>query len=172
MEPYRTSGTVDEAVLKEIIGIFVPVWYRRLTRTFCAVSLLLVLVFAFAAKKPLFAVLFLAFAAQFACYPALLRRRHFKLAIARLNEQAGSTSFRQESFFNVDGLAVHNPDTGGSILLRYDSFAAVRESKHYFTLLTEGQQYTLIFKDCLTDEQLHSFLPDLKQHCPKLRIRR
>ena len=38
--------------------------------------------------------------------------------------------------------------------------------------MTRGQQFTLIFKDCLTDEQKKSFIHDMKQRCPKLKVRR
>ena len=108
----------------------------------------------------------------FACYPALLRRKHWKLAVTRLTEQAGTSSFRMESFFNVDGLVVHNLETDASVLLRYEDIAFLSESKRCFALMTKGQQFTLVFKDCLTDEQKKNFIHDLKQRCPKLKVRR
>ena len=109
---------------------------------------------------------------MFVSYPALLRRRHWKLAITRLTEQTGTSSFRLETFFNVDGLVVRNLETNGSVLLRYEDIAYLSESKHCFAIMTRGQQFTLIFKDCLTDEQKKRFIHDMKQRCPKLKVRK
>ena len=172
MDPYRTSGTIDEAVIKETIGIFIPTWYRRLTGTLCAVSLLFVLIFAFEAKKFLFAAFFLLFAALFASYPALLRRRFFKITTVRMREQAGTLSLPFESFFTVDGLSVHNLKADASAVLRYEDIAFALKSKRCFAVMTRGQQFSVIFKEHLTDEQQKNFLPDLKRRCPNLQIRR
>lgn len=174
MDQYRTSGVIDEAALKETIGIFIPRWYHWLTRTFCVLSLLMALFLGAGAKKIGFACFFLFFAALFASYPALHRRRYLKMSIVRMEEQTGSPSLSLsiESFFNMDGLVVHNQKTDASALLSYDNIAFVRKSKHYFTVMTRGQQFSLIFKDCLTDEQKRNFMPDLKQRCPHIKIRK
>ena len=172
MDQYRTSGTLDEAAIKETVKIYVPTWYRWLNRVFCAFSVLMFLLFGLVGKNVGFSCLYLFFTAIFASYPTLLRRKHWKLAVTRLTEQAGTASFRMESFFNVDGLVVHNLETDGSVLLRYEDIAFLSESKHYFAVMTRGQQFTLVFKDCLTDEQKKNFIHDLKQHCPKLKVRK
>jgi len=172
MDQYRTSGVIDEAAIKETAKIFIPSWYRRLTGTFCILSFLMALFLGFGVKKIGFACFFLLFTALFASYPALHRRRSGKITAARLAEQAGSCSLRIESFFNMDGLVVHNLNTDGSILLRYDSIAFLSQSKHYFAVMTKGQQFSILFKDCLLPEQIESFVPFLKEKCPKLKIRR
>ena len=174
MDQYRTSGVIDEAAMKEIIGIFIPTWYRWLTGTCCVLSLLMSLFMGIGVKKVGFACVFLFFSALLASYPALHRRRYLKMTLARTKEQTGSPSLSlpMESFFNVEGLVVHNPKTDASALLRYDDIAFVRKSKRYFTVMTRGQQFSLVFKDCLTDEQQKSFMSDLKQRCPKIKVRR
>ena len=172
MDQYRTSGTLDEGAIKETAKIYVPPWYRWLTRAFCVCCFLLFLLFSLIGKDVVSSCFFLFGTVLFACYPALLRRRYWKLAITRLTEQAGTSSFQMESFFNMDGLVVHNLETDGSVLLRYEDIAFLSESKRHFAIMTRGQQFTLIFKDCLTDEQKKSFIHDLKQRCPKLKIRR
>lgn len=172
LDQYRTSGTLDEAAIKETAKIYVPTWYRWMNRVFCVFCFLLFLLFSLVGKNVGFSCLFLFFMAIFASYPTLLRRKHWKLAIIRLTEQTGTSSFQMESFFNVDGLVVHNLETDGSVLLRYEDIAFLSESKRYFALMTKGQQFTLIFKDCLTDEQKKNFIHDMKQRCPKLKVRK
>ena len=172
MDQYRTSGTFNEAAIKETAKIYVPSWYRWLNRVFCAFSFLMFLLSSLVGKDVGFSCFFLFAVAVFVSYPALLRRRHWKLAVTRLTEQAGTSSFRLETFFNVDGLVARNLETDGSVLLRYEDIAYLSESKHCFAIMTRGQQFTLIFKDCLTDEQKKSFIHDMKQRCPKLKVRR
>lgn len=172
MDQYRTSGTLDEAAIKENAKIYVPTWYRWLTRAFCVFCFLFFLLFSLIGKNVVFSCFFLFGTVLFASYPTLLRRRYWKLTITRLTEQTGTSSFRLETFFNVDGLVVRNLETDGSVLLRYEDIAYLSESKHYFALMTRGQQFTLIFKDCLTDEQKKSFIHDMKQRCPKLKVRK
>ena len=172
MDQYRTSGVIDQAAIKETAKLFVPTWYIRLTRGFCILALLMALFLGVGAKKVGFACFFLCIAALFASYPAMHRRRYAKITLARLTEQAGKSSIRVESFFNVDGFAVHNLETENAFLLRYDDITFLSETEHYFAVMTRGQQFSLIFKDCLTDEQKRSFQSDLKQRCPKLKIRR
>ena len=148
MDQYRTSGTFNEAAIKETAKIYVPSWYRWLNRVFCAFSFLMFLLFSLVGKDVGFSCFFLFAVAVFVSYPALLRRRYWKLAITR------------------------NLETDGSVLLRYEDIAYLSESKHCFAIMTRGQQFTLIFKDCLTDEQKKSFIHDMKQRCPKLKVRR
>ena len=40
MDQYRTSGTFNEAAVKETAKIYVPSWYRWLNRVFCVFSFL------------------------------------------------------------------------------------------------------------------------------------
>lgn len=172
MDQYRTSGTLDEAAIKETAKIYVPTWYRWLNRIFFVFCFLLFLLYSLVEKNVGMSCFLLFFMAIFASYPTLLRRKHWKLAITRLTEQAGISSFRMESFFNVDGLVVHNLETDASVLLRYEDIAFLSESKRCFALMTKGQQFTLVFKDCLNEEQKRNFIHDLKQRCPKLKVRR
>ena len=172
MDQYRTSGTLNEALIKETAKIYVPTWYRWLNRIFFVFCFLLFLLSSLVGKDVGMSCFSLLCMAIFASYPILLRRKHWKLTITRLTEQAGISLFRMESFFNVDGLVVHNLETDGSVLLRYDDIAFLSESKHCFALMTKGQQFTLVFKDCLTDEQKKNFIHDMKQRCPKLKVRK
>ena len=172
MDQYRTSGVIDENAMKEIIGIFVPTWYRWLNRVFFVFSFLMFLLYSIVGRDVGYSCLFLFFMAVFASYPTLLRRRHLKLTLTRMKEQAGSLSLPIESFFNVDGLAIHNQQTDISALLRYEDIAFAKKSKHYFAVMTKGQQFSLIFKDCLTDDQRRSFMADLKRRCPHIKIRK
>ena len=172
MDQYRTSGTLDEAAIKETAKIYVPAWYRWLNRILFVLCFLLFLLSSLIGKDVVLSCCFLFGMVMFASYPTLLRRKHWKLTITRLMEQAGRSSFQMESFFNVDGLVVHNLETDGSALLRYEDIAFLSQSKRYFALMTKGQQFTLVFKDCLNEEQKRNFIHDMKQRCPKLKIRR
>ena len=172
MDQYRTSGILDEAAIKETAKIYVPTWYRWLNRMFCVFCFLLFLLSSLVGKDVGMSCFCLACVVIFSSYPTLLRRKYWKLTITRLMEQAGISSLRMESFFNMDGLVVHNLETDASVLLRYEDIAFLSESKRCFALMTRGQQFTLVFKDGLTDEQKKNFIHDMKQRCPRLKVRK
>ena len=72
----------------------------------------------------------------------------------------------------MDGVHIHNLSNGGDSLLRYENFARAAETENVFFVISKMQQFFLVFKDCLTLEQQKSFLPFLKEKCPKLKIMR
>ena len=102
----------------------------------------------------------------------LLKRRMLRNNINRLRENYPGGSCRYESFFTVDGIHLHNLSNSGETLLRYEHFARVAETENVFFIISKMQQFFLVFKDCLTPEQRDSFLPFLKEKCPKLKIMR
>ena len=102
----------------------------------------------------------------------LLKRRMLQNNINRLRENYPDGSCRYESFFTVDGIHLHNLSNGGETLLRYEHFARVAETENVFFIISKMQQFFLVFKNCLTPEQRNSFLPFLKEKCPKLKIMR
>ena len=101
-----------------------------------------------------------------------MKRKLLQNNIARLRESYPDGSCRYESFFTVDGIHIHNLSSGGETLLRYEHFARAAEAERVFFIISKTQQFFLVFKDCLTPEQQKSFLPFLKEKCPKLKIMR
>ncbi len=171
MDQYRTSGTMNEDTLREFSKYMIPSRSKWL-------ALLFVLCFGgaaalnFAGGNTVMTVICTLGVVVFLVEIPLLKRRFLRNNIARLRENYPDGSCRYESFFTIDGIQLHNLSNGGETLLRYESFAQAAETEHVYFIISRMRQFFLVFKDCLTPEQRESFLPFLKERCPKLKIRR
>lgn len=171
MDQYRTSGTMNEDTLREFSKYLLPPRSKWLVRTF-------ILIFAaisalnYVGGNMVMAVIAALAVVVFLVEVPLLKRKMLRNNIARLRENYPGGSCRYESFFTVDGIHLHNLSNGGETLLRYEHFARVAETENVFFIISKMQQFFLVFKDCLTPEQRDSFLPFLKEKCPKLKIMR
>lgn len=171
MDQYRTSGTMNEDTLREFGRYLLPPRSKWL-------ALLFVLLFAavaalnFVGGNMVMAAICAAAALVFVVEVPLVKRKLLRNNIARLREAYPDGACRYESFFTVDGVHIHNLSNGGETLFRYEHFARAAETEHIFFVISKTQQFFVVFKDCLTPEQRKSFLPFLKEQCPKLKIMR
>ena len=169
MDQYRTSGTMNGDTLREFSKYFLPPRSKWM-------ALMFILIFGAAAAlnfmggNTVMAVICTAAAVVFIVEVPLLKRKMLWNNIARLRENYPDGSCRYETFFTVDGVHIHNLSNGGESLLRYENFARAAETENVFFVISKMQQFFLVFKDCLTPEQQKSFLPFLKEKCPKLKI--
>ena len=171
MDQYRTSGPMNEDTLREFSKYLLPprsMWLALLfVVLFCAAAAL-----NFVGGNTVMAVICTVAAAVFVVEVPLLKRKMLQNNIARLRETYPDGSCRYESFFTVEGVHIHNLSNGGETLFRYEHFSRAAETDNVFFIISRSQQFFLVFKDCLTPEQRQSFLPFLKERCPKLKVMR
>ena len=170
MDQYRTSGVLDEGAYREISRVSLSpryVWFIRIYAVVLALLGILMLI----ARKYHYTALFAVFTVLFALTPGFISRRRLSVTIKRLNE-VEPKYIRTESFFTVDGVTLQNLTSGAQAHLSYGVIQRAVETPHYFCLLTKANQFVLVFKDCLTPEQLESFLPFLREQCPGLRVKK
>ena len=171
MDQYRTSGVMNEDNLRQFSKYLLPPRSKWL-------ALIFILIFAAAAAlnfvggNTVMTVICTITAVVFIVEIPLLKRKMLRNNIARLRENYPDGSCRYETFFTVDGVHIHNLSNGGESLLRYENFARAAETENVFFVISKMQQFFLVFKDCLTLDQQKSFLPFLKEKCPRLKIMR
>ena len=171
VDPYRTTGAMGETELREVRNYLYPsgfTWGARIFSVLIAVVALLPLI----AKDWGSAALYSALAVFFVLFPNLVQRRYIKLQLSRMRENSPDGMIRYESFFTVDGAVLRNLTNHGETLLRYEAIAAAASTPNLFLIMSRSRQFLLVFKNCLTPEQQESFLPFLKERCPKLKVRR
>ena len=171
MDSYRTSGRLDEAYYREISRFVISrkrVWFIR----GCAIVLGPLGIFMLSVKEYYYAGLDLVFMVLFALTPMLLRRRYLRGSMKFLREAYPEGFARVESFFTVDGISIHNITSGAQAVLPYGVIRMAAETRQYFVLKSEANQIALVYKDCLTPEQIDSFLPFIQERCPKLKVKR
>ena len=171
MDPYRTTGLLDEAAYREISRFVISpkrIWLVRIYAIVLGVLGILMLLL----KQYVFAGLFLVFAPLFALTPMLMRRNYLRGTMKFMRESYPEGFARIESFFTVEGLSLRNISSGAQAVLPYGVIRMAAETKRSFLLKTEANQFALIYKECLTPGQIDSFLPFLEEQCPKLKIKR
>ncbi len=170
MDQYRTSGVLDENTYREVSRFFLPRRHVLLIRIYAIVVAIFTVLMFFSKNYP-YTVLLLLITLLFAMGPMLLQKLYLHRALKRIREIRAEPA-RMESFFTLEGITLRNPDSGKQAVLPYENIRGVAETEHYFFLNTKANQFTLVFKDCLIPEQMESFLPFLKERCPKLKIMR
>jgi len=170
MDQYRTSGVLDENTYREVSRFFLPPRHVLFIRIYTIVVAFFT-VLMFFSKNYFYTVQLLLIVILFAMGPMLLRKLYLRRTLKRMREIRAEPA-RMETFFTLEGVALRNSDSGKQAVLPYENIRGAAETEHYFFLNTKANQFTLVFKDCLTPEQMESFLPFLKERCPKLKIMR
>lgn len=171
MDQYRTAGVMDKAALREVGKYLFRSrldWVRWIAVAVIAVAALL----AFIARDWFSGVLYSALTAFFFLYPRFLQNRYIRGQLNRMKESSPEGVARYETFFTVDGAVLKNLTNHGEVLIRYESLALAASTPNLFFVMSKSRQFFLVFKDCLTPEQRESFLPFLKERCPKLKVMR
>ena len=166
---YRTSGIFDENTYRELSRFSVTrwrVWFFRV----CSVLLALLALFMLIVREYHYTVLSSFFAVLFAFTPMMLRKLYVRSAIKLIKETYPDGYIRMETFFNEEGVVLHNLSSGAQGVLAYGVLRQVAETEHYFYVSTKARQFTLVFKDLLTQEQKKSFLPFLREKCPNIKV--
>ncbi len=170
MDQYRTSGVWDENTYREISRFLLSRKRVLFIRIYTIVVAIFTVLMFFSKNYP-YTVLLLLTTLFCAMGPMLLRKLYLHRALKRMRE-IRAEPVRGESFFTLEGITLRNPDSGKQAVLPYENIQGAAETEHYFLLNTKANQFALVFKDCLTPEQMESFLPFLKERCPKLKIMR
>ena len=171
MDQYRTTGVMDKVALQEVQKYLFRTrldWVRWIAVAVIAGCALLALI----ARDWFDGGLYLFLAAFVFLLPRLIQRRYIKNQLARMRENSPEGVTRYESFFTVDGVVLRNLTIHGEASLRYESLSLAASTPNLFFVMSKSRQFFLVFKDCLTPEQQESFLPFLKERCPKLKIMR
>ena len=171
MERYRTSGVVDENALNEVQKYLISGKAKWVMRILAAVYVLFGLS-AIIAARDVYAVMCLVLGVLLGILPRLVSRRLVKTNVARLKEAYPGGVRAMESYFDQDGLVVINRSGGENVHILYPAFNRVAETEHYFFLASKAGQFCLVYKNFLTSEERASFIPFLKEKCPKIKVMR
>lgn len=171
MGQYRTSGFLNEKNLNEVKRFFISPQHWFISAIFAILCAILA-VLNFMAWNTTVALLCSIVFTALIVMPYLGYRQSVNVVLNRIRENSPDGQQETESYFDSDGIHLRNLTNGANSVLAYSSLAYVGQSENLFFITTKSQQFFLVFKNCLTPEQQESFLPFLKEHCPKLKVRR
>ena len=159
MELFKTTGVLDEMVLKEVAkkGIL------KSEKGAAISCFLLCLVFSAAGYSALAAVLWQLF---------LFKRITIKNNLCVMQEFNGVTEYQYTTWFDEEGVVVLNLTSHAEGKLRYTSLKRIFETDHIFVLQTKNKQFVPIFKSGLSAAEVEELTVFLKPQNKKIKIDR
>lgn len=147
---FETSGTVDEAMYKELGGDVLPIGYRRRFAVLVAIYLLFSLLMLTHGENTMALILF---AIACLCVTLYVRKKRssVKLTLQRLRETNGQESENFVTRLDEECVYVKNETSGGCGTLRYEDIQRIVEVSKAFILISDGWQFVVVFKDGLSD---------------------
>lgn len=192
MDQYRTSGVLNRDILWEArdhLFLFSGTGrvfriFKIFGRLYGVIALFFVLIALIAKDVPgaLFLAVFAVVGFTIPVWVPKLRTAvvgiyvNWNLKRLQKYQPQGLPQYEYECFFNLDGLAWRNPLTNAGDQIPYARLWRLGETERIFLLAYRGgkgplRRFIPVFKNCLTPEQRESFVPFLKEHCPRLIIR-
>lgn len=157
---FETTGTIDEAMLKEIQKYTMRPRQKVLLTVFTLAGGFCTVVGALADN--LFLLLLGVFdMLVFITEGIWLRRRIIKNMLARTMETVGQPYMVYESSFSKEGVQIHNHSNNAQIVLKYDIFCKIAQTSHVYLLFTKTWQFVPVFKEGLApgaEQELVAFL--------------
>ena len=168
MELFKTTGVLDEMVLKEVAkkGIL------KSEKGAAISCFLLYLVFSAAGYSALAAVFF-SFGLFLVLWQLFLFKRiTIKNNLCVMQEFNGVTEYQYTTWFDEEGVVVLNLTSHAEGKLKYTSLKRIFETDHIFVLQTKNKQFVPIFKSGLSADEVEELTVFLKTQNKKIKIDR
>lgn len=157
---FETTGTIDEAMLKEIQKYTIRPRQKVLLTVFTLAGGFCTVVGALADN--LFLLLLGVFdMLAFITEGIWLRQRMIKNMLARTMETVGQPYMVYESSFSEEGVQIHNRSNNAQMVLKYEIFCKIAQTPHVYLLFTKTWQVVPVFKEGLApgaEQELVAFL--------------
>ncbi|MGL5038076.1 MAG: YcxB family protein [Aeromonas sp.] len=92
-----------------------------------------------------------------------------KINMDILGELYESSEFKLTVYFNEKGVIINNLSTEATIEIKYEFFDRMLETDNTYTLVTKANQYAIVFKSCLDNEQTYRFEEFIKEKCKNIK---
>lgn len=165
---FESTGVVNEDALEEFKRYIVPPIFRRIIIglvivciTFAFISLLVSSFYVF---------LFLLLGAILAVEYFLMINISKKRCIKQIEETIGKREVKYKVYFDDEGVIVNNLGTNAKANMKYGVFKRVVETKNLYVMFTKSNQFVLIFKECLDNNQNEEFKIFIKEKCRKIKF--
>ena len=172
---FETYGTLDENVLKELKKHAMKPKRKRFFLIYSIIFGLLGIVYIILALLSsnnnfiVYGIAFLSFAIIAIRFITYFENRFKKINMKILEEITDTKELKFKNYFDEYGVVVNNLTTSAKVKIKYEYFVSIIETSSMYFLLTEGNQYAIVFKDCLENEQLNVFKEFIREKCSSIR---
>ena len=166
MELFKTTGILDEPILREVAKWGIPKLENRAAIICFIVSLVLS-----AARYPALAAVFFSVGLFFVLWQyVLFRWITVKRNLRDMQDFNGVMGYQYTSWFDEEGLAVINQTNHGEGKFKYAFLKRAFETEHILALQTKRNQFVPSFKNELSLEELDELMVFLKSRNKKIKI--
>ena len=168
MELFKTTGILDETVLKEVAKKGIPKSGKK------AAILYFVLCIVFsAARYPALAVVFFSTGLFLVIWQIVVYKRiTVKKNLSNMQEFNGVTGYQYTTWFDDEGIVVWNLTNHAEGKFRYAFISRIFETEHILALQVKSRQFVPIFKSGLGPEEIDRLTAFLKTKNKKIKIDR
>lgn len=168
MELFKTTGVLDEAVLKEAAKKGISKSEKRAV-IYC---FLFCLVFS-AASYPALAAIFFSIGLFLVLWQLILFKRiTVKNNLRNIQEFNGVSGYQYTTWFDEEGIVVWNLTNHGEGKFRYAFMKRIFETEHILALQVKNRQFVPIFKSGLRPEEIDELAAYVKTQNRKIKIDR
>lgn len=165
---FESTGVVNEDTLNELKKHIVPPILRRtiigLGIACIAFSFISLLISNF------YVFVFLILGAILVGEYFLIINISNKRCIKQIEETIGKREVKYKVYFDDEGVIVNNLGTNAKANMKYEVFKRVAETKDVYAMFTKTNQFVLVFKNCLDNNQKKEFKIFIKEKCKKIKL--
>lgn len=165
---FESTGVINEDALEEFKKYIIPSIFRRIIMGLVIVCIMFAVISLLVSKFYVF--VFLILSAIFAGEYFLMINISKKRCIKQIEETIGKREVKYKVYFDEEGVIVNNLGTNAKANMKYGVFKRVSETKNLYVMFTKGNQFVLIFKDCLDNNQKEEFEIFIKEKCRKIKF--
>lgn len=167
MECFKTTGVIDEVILKEVHR------HRRSKNNKILLSIVFTilaadLVFLFLRQSYTFVLVILGFFAVYILSYSYFVWRAKRLNAERMKECGYKNTYTITSSFDNEGVTVFYHDTNTTSSIKYRDFGRIVETADVFIIFTRAKLFTVVFKAGLNEAGQTAFISFLKENFPNL----
>lgn len=168
MELFKTTGILDETLLKEVAKKGISKSEKRAV-IYC---FLFCLVFS-AASYPALAAVFFSMGLFLVLWQfVLFKRITIKNNLRNMQEFNGVSGYQYTTWFDEDGIVVLNLTNHGEGMFRYAYLKRIFETEHILAVQVKNRQFVPIFKSGLRPEEIDELTAYVKAQNKKVKIDR
>ena len=169
---FITTGKLNEAFFHRNSRYLLSPKYIRTKLILLAVVTVLLLGSYFLMGRPLYLIMLAVYAVFSAAMLFVDRNRAAKTLTKRLLETAPDGEVLLTTSCTDSGIRSENHTNGGTTEIEYKHLSTLAVAEGAMILMTKASQFTVLFTDCLTEQELRELQVFIEEKCPQIKIKR
>lgn len=172
---YETNGILNKKTGEELLKVSPRRWVRAFAKIyiiFClSISAIQIFLWILSSRKEflIYGARFISIALLMVFVYGMFLGKSKVLYINSIKEVSENGEYEFKSIFTENGVNISNLTTSANYEIKYESFYRLEETPSMYVLFTKYAQYVLVFKSCLSDDEIKSFKGFIKGKCKNIK---